>query len=256
MVSGNLYCDTYAVLVLLENIVLIKYKMQELLTHSEMSTQEGISLQKGMNFKPANKDYSIFLMSVSDNSPYNDGFDSDGKELTYEGHDIYKREQIDSKKFDQPMFTKTGKLSDNGKFFRAAEDYKFGRSVKPHKIKVYEKITNNVWADKGFFYLVDVIFEFSEQEHRKVFVFKLVPIELHIKDHKLQEELEFSRRIPTSVKRIVWERDKGVCRECSSNKNLHFDHIIPYSKGGTSTNPENIQLLCQKHNLSKSDKII
>ncbi|MCK5258904.1 MAG: HNH endonuclease, partial [Thermoplasmatales archaeon] len=35
----------------------------------------------------------------------------------------------------------------------------------------------------------------------------------------------------------------------------HFDHIIPYSKGGSSLVADNIQLLCTKHNLEKRDKI-
>jgi 5-methylcytosine-specific restriction endonuclease McrA len=35
----------------------------------------------------------------------------------------------------------------------------------------------------------------------------------------------------------------------------HFDHIIPYSKGGSSKDPKNIQLLCVRHNLSKRDRI-
>ena len=36
---------------------------------------------------------------------------------------------------------------------------------------------------------------------------------------------------------------------------LHFDHVLPYAKGGTSLTAENVQLLCARHNLSKSDKI-
>jgi 5-methylcytosine-specific restriction endonuclease McrA len=36
---------------------------------------------------------------------------------------------------------------------------------------------------------------------------------------------------------------------------LHFDHIIPYSLGGSSKDAENIQLLCAKHNLEKHDAI-
>ena len=41
-----------------------------------------------------------------------------------------------------------------------------------------------------------------------------------------------------------------------AQKDLHFDHIIPWSKGGSSDDPKNIQLLCGKHNIGKSDKII
>jgi 5-methylcytosine-specific restriction endonuclease McrA len=53
----------------------------------------------------------------------------------------------------------------------------------------------------------------------------------------------------------IWKRDKGRCVICGSHDNLHFDHIIPYSKGGSSLVAENIQLLCARHNLAKKDKI-
>jgi hypothetical protein len=39
-------------------------------------------------------------------------------------------------------------------------------------------------------------------------------------------------------------------------KSLHFDHDIPFSKGGSSLAAANVRLLCAKHNLEKSDKIL
>jgi hypothetical protein len=39
--------------------------------------------------------------------------------------------------------------------------------------------------------------------------------------------------------------------ECGSTDNLHFDQIIPYSRGGSPLVAENIQL----HNLAKHDRI-
>jgi 5-methylcytosine-specific restriction endonuclease McrA len=42
---------------------------------------------------------------------------------------------------------------------------------------------------------------------------------------------------------------------CSEKDNLHFDHVIPFSRGGSSITAENIQLLCSRHNLDKSDRI-
>jgi hypothetical protein len=60
--------------------------------------------------------------------------------------------------------------------------------------------------------------------------------------------------IPEDVKLRVWARDGGACVRCGSKENLQFDHIIPVDKGG-SNNEENIQILCQKCNLLKSDKI-
>ena len=60
--------------------------------------------------------------------------------------------------------------------------------------------------------------------------------------------------IPEDVKFEVWRRDGGKCVICGSQKNLEFDHIIPFSKGGSST-ARNLQLLCQDCNRHKSDKI-
>jgi 5-methylcytosine-specific restriction endonuclease McrA len=59
---------------------------------------------------------------------------------------------------------------------------------------------------------------------------------------------------PINVK--VWRRDHGRCVQCGLTKNLHFDHDIPFSKGGSSLTAANVQLLCAKHNLEKSDKIL
>lgn len=63
-----------------------------------------------------------------------------------------------------------------------------------------------------------------------------------------------SRRISQPTKDKVWRRDEGKCVECGSNEKLEFDHIIPFSKGGSNTY-RNIQLLCESCNRSKSDKI-
>jgi hypothetical protein len=63
-----------------------------------------------------------------------------------------------------------------------------------------------------------------------------------------------SRYIPSSVKKAVWVRDHGKCVLCGSSKKLHFDHDIPFSKGGGNTE-KNIRLLCEKCNLRKSNKI-
>ena len=60
--------------------------------------------------------------------------------------------------------------------------------------------------------------------------------------------------IPKDVVDTVWNRDGGKCVYCGSNENLHLDHIIPFSKGG-DTSVANLQLLCQKCNLEKSNKI-
>lgn len=60
--------------------------------------------------------------------------------------------------------------------------------------------------------------------------------------------------IPRLVQREVWQRDGGRCVECGTKARLCFDHIVPFSLGGSNT-VRNIQLLCEDCNLSKSNRI-
>ena len=61
-----------------------------------------------------------------------------------------------------------------------------------------------------------------------------------------------SRYISETTKKIVYSRDRGICQCCGSSLSLEYDHIIPFSCGGSSV-VSNIQLLCQKCNRSKSN---
>lgn len=62
--------------------------------------------------------------------------------------------------------------------------------------------------------------------------------------------------IPTHVKLEVWKRDDGRCVVCGATDELHFDHVVPFSKGGTSSIAGNVQLMCARHNLEKRDRIL
>ncbi len=76
--------------------------------------------------------------------------------------------------------------------------------------------------------------------------------------HKYLVSEDFSsnqtRHIPDNVKREVWDRDGGRCVRCKAIDYLEFDHIIPHGKGG-SNSPANVQILCRRCNLQKSDRI-
>ncbi len=231
----------------------------DIIRYVDMTIEEGFSIQRGMNFNIANKDYGIILMSVRPNAPYADRFEDDGMTIIYEGHDVQKNfvpAGKDPKEFDQPMTLPSGTLTENGKFFEAAKGYKSGRGAKA--IKVYEKIKDGVWSYNGYFNLTDAWTE--DVDGRSVFKFRLEMIEDIEEKTVTQEkpsvlEQEHNRLIPTSVKVEVYKRDKGQCVYCGSKTNLHYDHILPFSKGGSSTTAANIQLLCATCNLRKHDNI-
>lgn len=64
-----------------------------------------------------------------------------------------------------------------------------------------------------------------------------------------------SRHVSETTKRIVFTRDGGNCKCCGSSLSLEYDHITPFSCGG-SNEVSNIQLLCQKCNRSKSNSCV
>lgn len=68
--------------------------------------------------------------------------------------------------------------------------------------------------------------------------------------------LPHSRSIPQWVKIAVATRDGGKCRSCGSAYELQYDHVIPYSRGGSSTDVNNIQLLCGTCNRRKSNRYV
>ena len=73
-------------------------------------------------------------------------------------------------------------------------------------------------------------------------------------ENKEEKQEARTRRIPIRVQREVWRRDQGKCQNCGSRKNLEYDHIIPFSEGGSNT-VRNIELLCEECNRKKSNNI-
>jgi hypothetical protein len=225
----------------------------DIISYTEMCMEEGHSLQRGMNFRVKNG-LTVILMSVRKGAPYADQVKQNGEVLIYEGHDVPRNLAPIPKIVDQPMHTPNGRLTENGKFFDAVTKYKAGEAP-AELIKVYEKIKDGIWVFNGIFELVDAWLE--EVENRKVFKFKLHITDKTVQERQIKEviELDHNRMIPSSVKLEVWKRDKGQCITCGATDNLHFDHIVPYSKGGTSVTAKNIQLLCMRHNLQKTNRI-
>lgn len=149
--------------------------------------------------------------------------------------------------------TDAGRLTQNGLFHEAAQGFRAGERP-PERVRVYEKIRQGIWSYNGVFHLVDSWLQTSN--NRSVFKFKLVAVEGD-EDFSVPplRDAQPRRVIPSSVKLEVWARDGGKCVVCGAADELHFDHDLPFSRGGTSLVAENVQLMCARHNLSRGNRI-
>ena len=74
------------------------------------------------------------------------------------------------------------------------------------------------------------------------------------------KKLANTRNISDKLRYQVLKRDNFKCCACGASPakdpsvELHVDHIIPWSKGGETT-LENLQTLCSRCNIGKSDLI-
>ena len=122
-----------------------------------------------------------------------------------------------------------------------------------------EVFPDKVWLFQDDLYIVND--DYSEEEQQ------LLVLEEADKERELFERLRtkhnskavrqirFDRPcIPEEVRIAVWRRDDGQCARCGSREQLEYDHIIPISKGGSNA-VRNIELLCQRCNREKSDRI-
>ena len=230
--------------------------VNEIIPYRKIEEIEGFRPERGMNYKIKDKNYSIVLMSVAKGAPYKDKISEDGKEIIYEGHNLNKRycKNKNPNTFDQPVSLPNGKLTENGKFMKASHFFKDGLK-EAEKIRVYQKIKPGMWTFNGVFNLVDGWEEKSGE--RTVFKFKLLLTDEKVEGYQtvIDDIVQDNRIIPGEVQIEVFNRDKGKCVKCGSTDHLHYDHIIPFSKGGTSKDAKNIRLYCRRHNLEKSDKI-
>jgi Homing endonuclease associated repeat/HNH endonuclease len=80
--------------------------------------------------------------------------------------------------------------------------------------------------------------------------------DLTISGNQLTELRRGTRNINWRLRAIVLMRDGARCQMCGAEARngaqLHVDHILPWSKGGTTT-LENLRILCNVCNIGKSN---
>jgi hypothetical protein len=138
--------------------------------------------------------------------------------------------------------------------YKAYEDLFSLRNVEP------VKISDTLWVFNNIQYQIQGVYDDDQA--------RLLILEEFDKERRLFERLKMkfeeketsettykSYRIPERVRVEVWRRDSGKCARCGSREKLEYDHIVPISKGGSNT-ARNIELLCEKHNRSKSNNVV
>lgn len=228
--------------------------IDDILSHRDLCNFEDVqTLQRWMNYR-LNPQYSVVLMSRRSNAPYNDKILDDWITIHYEWHDVPNTKELtkDPKELDQEQYTKSWWLTQNWYFIKSVKWYK-NWLHQPEIIKIYEKLLPWVWSFKWFFNLIDYIIKFDWK--RNVFVFTLTLNDNNSINVKSSNKIAHNRLIPSEIKKEVRKRDWWKCVLCWSDKNLHFDHDLPFSKWGSSITLQNIKILCAVCNLKKSDKI-
>lgn len=137
---------------------------------------------------------------------------------------------------------------------KAFDDWILRQNIEPIKI------SDTLWVFNNFEYQIQGVYDDDQA--------RLLVLEEFDKERRLFEKLKmkFERnedsevtytrsRIPEHIRVEVWRRDSGKCARCGSREKLEYDHIVPISKGGSNT-ARNIELLCEKHNRSKSNNVV
>ena len=189
-------------------------KPTSILSGTELIEREGVDLKKGMNFRKEVWTTSVFLVLPSHDGEYKDAWDEDTEMYIFEGHDSTTKE-AGGKSKDQLLMYSDGKFSDNGKFYKAANEFKDRLRAEPMQIQVYEKLDAGAWFDKGIFNLVDA--RKVKEDGRILIKFDLQPV------GEDQDDTLFAERMLSVVSKAeAWQQSKGRCAKCGAQTGLRF----------------------------------
>jgi len=189
-----------------------------IISGSELIAREGVNLQQSMYYRP--EEHSVFLV-LPKGETFGDEWDPESGIYSFRGHDSLTAEGKESD--DQRAMYASGKLSQNGKFLKAALAAQSGENA-PITVQVYEKLEGGAFFDKGLFELIGA--RESKEEGRLVYHFILRP----------QGEPYFERMLPAIQKAAIWNASQGRCAQCGTQSALRF---VP--------NGDSAELLCALH---------
>lgn len=187
-----------------------------ILSAAELIEREGVNLQKGMNFRDKGEQLSVFLVLSRASGGFKDEWDAASERYTYEGHDSTAEARGATE--DQLLMYGSDKVTENGRFYHAADDFKNGVRADALQVQVYEKLDPGVWFDKGIFNLIEA--SGVQEDGRKVYKFILQPADFGRSDR--DEALHTERMLGAAAKTDAWAAAKGRCETCGSESGLRF----------------------------------
>ena len=140
-------------------------------------------------------------------------------------------------------------------------------SINYNKLKKYylKKLLNKIKLKPKINFSLKIKVIYKNYNVYSIYTYdELLLLVKKLKDVKLRKELKrkFMKqersKMSNSLRYDVLKRDNFKCCVCGygslDNVKLHVDHIIPVSRGG-KTKLDNLQTLCDRCNLGKSDKV-
>ena len=117
----------------------------------------------------------------------------------------------------------------------------------------YGYLYQNVWyvVDGNFTREQKKLLVMEEADRERIYFEKLAN---KFTSNAAREAAQPVDRIPEEVKIAVWRRDEGRCVDCRERERLEYHHIIPRSKGGSSS-VRNVELLCEICNRKRGNRI-
>ena len=190
-------------------------RSSQIVSGGELMAREGVELHKSMNFRDSGGLLSVFLV-LRREEEFKDEWNEDSEIYTFEGHDSTTVEN--GKSVDQIAMYPDGRMSDNGKFLKAATNFKDRVRREPLQVQIYEKLDPGVWYDKGIFNLVDA--KHIKDGNRKVYKFYLNPA--GTREGSQSDDSFDERMINAGDKEKAWLQGKGRCVECGKEGTLNF----------------------------------